>query len=227
MNILIIEDDKKLAQFIQKGLKSEGYQASIVHSAVEALEICREAKFDLIVLDLMLPQMDGVSFLKIFRQKDKESLVLILTARDEISLKREAFHAGADDYVVKPFEFEELLLRIRALIRRMSVIKENHIIQVADLRINLHSHSVERGGRRIELSSREFALLEYLMRNAGRVLSRALIFDNVWGIGFETDTNLVDVYIKNLRKKIDQDFDKKLIHTVRGMGYVLKDRDEI
>ncbi len=227
MNILIIEDDRKLAQFIQKGLKAEGYNAIIVPNGLEALEQTKKETFDMLILDLMLPEMDGISFLKIFRQQDSNTPVLVLTARDEIEMKREAFHAGADDYVVKPFAFEELVLRVRAIFRRQNQLQENHILKVADLTLDLHTHQVKRGDQNIELSSREFALLEYLMRNKGRVLSRSLIFDNVWGIGFETDTNLVDVYIMYLRKKIDTGFEKKLIHTVRGMGYVLKDRDEI
>lgn len=227
MNILVVEDDRKVAQFIQKGLKSEGYNVQIAQNGEIALKMVDSAPFDLIILDLMLPQMDGISFLKFFRQNNPKTLVLVLTARDEIDMKRMAFQEGADDYLVKPFAFEELLLRIRALFRRGSTYGQSHILKVADLELNLYTHEVKRGNKKIELSSREFALLEYLMRNKGRVLSRSLIFDNVWGIGFETDTNLVDVYIMYLRKKIDNSFDKKLIHTVRGMGYVLKDRDEI
>ncbi|GAB4181631.1 MAG: response regulator transcription factor [Calditrichia bacterium] len=226
MNILIIEDDKKLAQFIQKGILAEGYNANVAMDGKSGLRELETSVYDLMIVDLMLPQLDGISVIKIIRSKNQEIPILVLTARDGLDMKREAFLNGADDYLVKPFQFEELLLRIKALIRRGSNFKESHILKVADLELDLFTHEVKRAGIFIELTSREFSLLEYLMRNKGRVLSRSLLFDNVWGIGFDTDTNLVDVYIMYLRKKIDGISDKKLIHTVRGMGYVLKDRDE-
>lgn len=224
MRILIVEDDKKIASFIYKGLKAEGYQSQVANDGAEGLQIAIDHEFDLIILDLMLPGLDGVSFVEKYRERKGELPIIILTARDELEMKRKAFNAGADDYLTKPFKYEELLLRVRALIKRGRKNQETHIFKIEDLELNLHSHTVKRGDKKIELSSREFSLLEYLMSNEGRVLSRALIFDNVWGFGFDTDTNLVDVYIMYLRKKIDYDFEPKLIHTVRGMGYVLKVR---
>jgi len=224
MKILIVEDDKKIASFINKGLKAEGYNSQVAHDGEKGLKIAIEYEFDLIILDLMLPGLDGVSFLEKYREKKGELPVLILTARDELEMKRKAFNAGADDYLTKPFKYEELLLRVRALIKRGRKSQGTHLLKIEDLELNLHTHVVKRGHKKIELSSREFSLLEYLMSNEGRVLSRALIFDNVWGFDFDTDTNLVDVYIMYLRKKIDYDFEPKLIHTVRGMGYVLKVR---
>jgi len=222
MLILIVEDERKIASFIKKGLDAEGYRVDIAYDGEEGLRVAQINDYDLILLDIMLPKLDGVTLCGHLREEGKETPILMLTARDAISDRVLGLDAGADDYLTKPFAFDELLARVRALLRRGGP-KIPPKLQVADLILDPSTQEVQRGERLIQLTSLEYRLLSYLMHNTGRVLNRALIEEHVWGSSFDTFTNTVDVYISKLRKKIDQEADKKLIHTVRGIGYVLKE----
>ncbi len=222
MRILIAEDEKSLNRIIAKQLKASGYSVDSCFNGEEAYELISMTDYDAAVFDVMMPKIDGFSLLKKIRKEGNNLPVLFLTARDSIEDRVEGLDIGADDYLVKPFAFEELLARIRVLIRKNSVSKSN-IITVADLTVDISSRKVTRGGNDISLSAKEYELLQYLAVNNGIVLSREKIEDHIWNYDYEGGTNVVDVYIRYLRKKIDDGFDKKLIHTVRGMGYVLRE----
>ena len=218
MRILVVEDEKKIADFIQRGLKECGFVVDVVHRGDEALEIILDNHFDAVLLDIMLPGRDGLSILRILRQRGNSVPVLILTARGEISEKVEGLDLGADDYLAKPFSIDELTARVRALTRRNSGEKLIRY-RVQDLFLDLATRVARRGARRIDLTTREFSLLECLMRAPGRVFTRAQLCQHVWEYHFDPESNLVDVYINRLRRKIDDGETTKLIRTVRGAGY--------
>jgi heavy metal response regulator len=222
MRILVIEDEKKVADFIKRGLKEEGYVVDVTSDGEDGYFQATEIPYDLIVLDLMLPKLDGLSLCRKLRQNDIQTPLIMLTAKDSVKDKVIGLDSGADDYLTKPFSFEELLARIRALLRKR---KNQQPIQlkVADLVLDLVSHKVWRGKNEIILTVKEYTLLEYFMRNAGTVITRTMISEHVWDINFDTFTNVIDVYVNYLRNKIDKDQKIKLIHTVRGRGYVLEE----
>ena len=222
MRILIAEDEKSLNRIIAKQLKASGYSVDCAFNGEEAYDLISMTDYDAAVLDVMMPKIDGFSLLRKIRNEGNNLPVLFLTARDSIEDRVEGLDIGADDYLVKPFAFEELLARIRVLIRKNSVSNSN-VITVADLTVDISSRKVTRSGKDISLSAKEYELLQYLAVNKGIVLSREKIEDHIWNYDYEGGTNVVDVYIRYLRKKIDEDHDKKLIHTVRGMGYVLRE----
>jgi heavy metal response regulator len=221
MRILVVEDEQKVASFIKRGLEEEGYAVDVAADGEEGLAIALECVHDLIILDIRLPKLDGLRVLKELRQEKVMTPVLLLTVRATIEDKVLGLDAGADDYLTKPFAFEELVARVRALLRRRAA-ADPAILQVADLTLDPARRTVSRGGERIELTAREFALLDYFMRHPGRVLTRAMIAEHVWDYTFDTTTNVIDVYVNYLRKKIDAGWEPKLLHTVRGVGYVLK-----
>jgi heavy metal response regulator len=220
VRILVVEDEKKVASFIKKGLEEEGYAVDIAPDGEEGLAMSLAQVHDLIILDIRLPKLDGLQVLKALRQEKVMTAVLLLTVRATIEDKVLGLDAGADDYLTKPFAFQELLARVRALLRRRAA-ADPTVLQVADLRLDPARRTVSRGAERIDLSPREFALLDYLMRHPGRVLTRTMIAEHVWDYDFDTSTNVIDVYINYLRKKIDTGREPKLLHTVRGVGYVL------
>jgi two-component system copper resistance phosphate regulon response regulator CusR len=220
MRILIVEDEPKTGDYLNRGLRESGFVTDLARSGVDGLHLALEHDYDLVVLDVMLPGMDGWSVLRGLRER-KQTPVLFLTARDEVADRVHGLELGADDYLVKPFAFSELLARIRTLLRRGPV-REPERIQVADLEIDILRHRVTRAGARIDLTPKEYALLELLARRQGEVLSRSLISSQVWDMNFDSDTNVVDVVIKRLRAKVDEPHARKLIHTVRGMGYTLE-----
>lgn len=222
MRILVVEDERKVAGFIRQGLEEEGHRVEVAGDGAAALDLAAEGPpYDLIVLDLMLPVRDGFSVLEVLRGRGVRTPVLVLTARDSVGDKVAGLDRGADDYLTKPFAFEEFLARVRALLRRSGEPRPP-ILRVADLALDPATREVTRGGRRIALTAREYALLEYFMRNPGRVLTRPMIAEHVWGIDFDTETNIIDVYVGYLRKKIDAEGEPRLLHTVRGAGYALK-----
>jgi len=218
MRILIVEDEDKLAGIILRSLKGEGFAVDRAASSEEGFEYARSFHYDLLLLDLLLPDGSGTALLRRLRQHHQKVPVLILTARGEIDTKAENFEAGADDYLTKPFALAELLMRVRALLRRGPALQEN-VLKAANLELDRLTRQVRRGGQRIELSPKEYALLEYLLLNSGRVLSRSMIIDRVWDQSFEGLTNIVDVYVRQLRRKVDEGHEPKLIRTVRGLGY--------
>ncbi|MDY4747680.1 MAG: response regulator transcription factor [Candidatus Fimisoma sp.] len=222
MRILIAEDQKDLNRIITKRLSAEGYYVDSCFDGEEALSYIEMAEYDGIILDIMMPKRDGLSVLHSLREKGIGTPVLFLTARDTVEDRVLGLDSGADDYLVKPFAFDELIARIRAMTRK-SAGNSSNIFSVADLVMDTASHTVTRGGREIALSAKEFSLLEYLLRNKGHVLSRTMIENNLWNFDYSGGTNAVDVYIRYLRKKVDDGFEPKLIHTVRGCGYVLKE----
>lgn len=221
MRILIVEDEPKVASFIRRALEEESYAVDVCSDGSKGLDFGREVNYDLVILDLMLPGLPGLEVLKALRAAKVKSPVLILTARSEVDQRVKGLDAGADDYLTKPFAIDELLARVRALIRRAGG-EPTGMLQVDDLVLNPVTHEVTRGGQRIDLTSKEYALLEYLMRNAGRVLTRPMITEHVWDLQFDTFTNVIDVYISYLRNKIDKGRERPLIHTVRGSGYTVK-----
>jgi len=221
MRILIAEDDAPLASFLRKGLEAEHHAVDVANDGVSASELATAYDYDLVLLDLTLPKRDGVEVLRELRVTKEEVPVLVLTGRSRVEDRVTVLDQGADDYVTKPFSFSELSARVRALLRR-GKLPQQVTLQVGDLVLDRIEHRVERAGKRIELTSKEFALLEYLMRNAGRCITRAMIIEHVWNISFDTTTNVVDVYINYLRKKVDENAPRKLIQTVRGSGYVLE-----
>jgi len=221
VRILVVEDDRKVASFIQKGLAEEGYAVDVATDGEMGLAMGLDRLHDVIVLDVMLPGKPGFQVLRELRQGRVETPVLLLTARDTVEDKVRGLDAGADDYLTKPFAFAELLARVRALLRRRSA-ERVPLLQVEDLVLDPATRAVKRGDEAIPLTNREFSLLEYLMRNAGRVLTRTAIAEHVWDYSFDSETNVIDVYVNYLRKKIDTGRDRKLIRTVRGVGYVLK-----
>jgi heavy metal response regulator len=218
MRILIIEDDSALASFLRKGLEAEQYAVDTTSDGQQGRAMALEFDYDLVILDLNLPGADGVSILRALRQAKPNAPVMILTARSKVEDRVLCLDIGADDYVVKPFSFSDLSARVRALMRRIHLPVES-VLTVRDLKLDRVEHKVERCGRRIELTTKEFALLEYLMRNAGRRVTRPMIIEHVWNVTFDSTTNVVDVYINYLRRKIDDGFELPLIHTIRGVGY--------
>jgi heavy metal response regulator len=221
MRILVIEDEKKIADFIRRGLKEEGYAVDAAYDGEQGLFLAKTNEYDLILLDLMLPKLDGYSLFKELKKEKVVSPVIMLTAKDAVKDRVAGLDLGADDYITKPFAFEELLARIRAALRKKEG-KLSATLKVEDLVLDLKTHKASRAGKEIVLTSKEYTLLEYLMRNAGTVVTRTMISEHVWDINFDTFTNVIDVYINYLRNKIDTGHKKKLIHTVRGRGYVLK-----
>ena len=221
MRILVVEDDRKVASFIRKGLTEDGYAVDVASDGETGLAMGLDRLHDVIVLDVMLPGKPGFQVVRELRQAKVATPVLLLTARDAVEDKVQGLDAGADDYLTKPFAFAELLARVRALLRRGTAARAP-VLQVADLTLDPATRTVARGGEAISLTNREFALLEYLLRNAGRVLTRTMITEHVWDYSFDSATNVIDVYVNYLRKKIDAGRERKLIHTVRGVGYVLK-----
>lgn len=224
MRILLVEDEKNVATFIKKGLEEEFYTVDVAENGSDGYAMATSSSYDLIILDRMLPEIDGIELCKRLRTKGSKTPILMLTALDSIRNKVEGLESGADDYLTKPFAFSEMLARIKVLMRRTSDYVSE--LSLADLRMDLLSRRVFRGDKEITLTPKEFSLLEYLLRNKGRVLSRTQIIENIWGYNFYPNTNVVDVHIKFLREKIDKDFNKRLIHTVRGAGYVLKVGDD-
>ena len=223
MRVLIVEDERKTAAFVRKALQAEGFAVDSLADGAEAfLAICN-TPFDIVVLDIMLPGRDGLSIVRQMRERGIRTPVLLLSARGEVSEKVEGLNAGADDYLPKPFALDELVARVRALGRRTGETQPGKL-RVADLTLDTMSREVRRGTHVIELSSREYRLLEFLMRSAGRTCGRMAIVEKVWDYDFDPGSNLVDVYVMRLREKMDTGFDQKLLHTVRGMGYLLKER---
>ena len=227
MRLLVVEDEKNLNKLITKKLTSEGYTVDSCFDGLEAMDYLSMASYDGVISDVMMPRLDGFQMLQKMRQQGNSTPVLFLTARDSIEDRVEGLDMGASDYLVKPFAFQELLARIRVLTRVKAQDTAGSTYSIADLTLNTATRQVTRGGRSISLSAKEFALLEYLMRNKDRVLSRDQIENNLWNFDYEGGTNAVEVYIRYLRKKIDEDFDRKLIHTVRGVGYVLRADEEV
>ncbi|HLG43692.1 MAG TPA: response regulator transcription factor [Nitrospirales bacterium] len=221
MRILVVEDEVKVASFIRRALEEESYAVDVCSDGTKGLDLARSGSYDLVILDLMLPGLPGLEVLKSLRKERVPVPVLILTARSQVDQKVKGLDAGADDYLTKPFAIEELLARARVLLRR-GVGEPTGQLQVDDLILNPATREVTRGDRRVDLTAKEYALLDYLMRNAGRVVTRPMIAEHVWNLDFDTFTNVIDVYVNYLRNKIDRGFDRKLIHTVRGSGYVLK-----
>lgn len=226
IKILLVEDEKKLADAISKGLSEQNYFVETAYDGNIGLRLFNSGKFDLVITDINLPGINGYELCKSIRSRSQHIPVIMLTALSSTDDKIEGFDAGADDYLIKPFEFKELIVRIRALLKRTmnQHLPTGNILKVADLELNVDSKEVTREGRLINLTAKEFQLLEYLMINRNRVVSRADIAEKVWDLDFDTKTNVIDVYVNFLRKKVDKDFDTKLIHTLVGMGYMLKEK---
>jgi heavy metal response regulator len=222
MRVLVVEDERKTASFVRKALQTEGFAVDACHNGDDALAVAKTTPFDVIVLDIMLPGRDGLSVLRQLREQRNATPILLLSARGEVNERVEGLDAGADDYLPKPFELAELVARVRALTRRSGDNKST-VLRVADLTLDTVTHRAQRGGMDIELTAREYRLLEFLMHSPGRLCGRMMILEKVWDYDFDPGTNLVDVYIKRLREKIDANFEPKLLHTVRGAGYVLKE----
>lgn len=222
MRVLVVEDEKKTASFIRKALQAEGFAVDVCHNGNDALAAAINTPFDGVVLDIMLPGRDGLSVLRQLRDRKNATPVLLLSARGEVNERVEGLDAGADDYLPKPFALAELVARVRALGRRGGEPKST-VLRLADLTLDTITRQAQRNGVTFELTTREYRLLEFLMRSAGRICGRMAILEKVWDYSFDPGTNLVDVYIKRLREKIDADFEPKLLHTVRGVGYVMKD----
>lgn len=223
MRILVIEDDKKAAAYLQKGLTENGFVVDAANTGRDGLHLATTENYDLIILDVMLPERDGWSVLEDVRRGGRQTPVLFLTARDAVQDRVKGLELGADDYLIKPFAFSELLARVHSILRRGQV-RLPEIIRIADLEIDLLRHKASRSGKRLDLTPKEFALLSLLARRTGQVLSRTLIAEQVWDMNFDSDTNVVDVAIRRLRRNVDDPFAKKLIHTVRGVGYVMEER---
>ncbi|HUI65036.1 MAG TPA: response regulator transcription factor [Bacteroidota bacterium] len=226
MRILIVEDEKKVAQFLKKGFQAEAFAVDIALDGQEGLDRARSESYDAIVLDVMLPRMDGLRVLKELRKEGNRAPILILTARTDVGDRVEGLNAGADDYLPKPFSFSEVLARVRAIVRRSSNDLRGSVLELADLRMDLAGRTVRRGAAHIALTNKEFALLEYLLRNKGRVVSRVTLTEHIWGMDFDMETNVVDVLVTRLRRKVEDGFPTRLIHTVRGVGYILKEADD-
>ena len=222
MRCLLVEDEKKVADFVARGLRAERFAIDVAHDGNAGWDLASRFDYDILILDLMLPGLSGTDLLTRFRKQNERTPVLVLTARDATADKVRHFDAGADDYLTKPFAFAELLVRVRALMRR-GPINQSSVLRVADLELDRLSKQVKRAGRRIDLTSKEYALLEYLMAHPGRVLSRTMIIEHVWDQSFHGLTNIVDVYVRHLRSKVDDAYGKKLIRTVRGAGYCVSD----
>ena len=227
MKILVVEDEIKTGDYLQQGLREEGFNTDLARTGVDCLHLVLtdEGQYDLIILDVMLPGLDGWKVLETLRLSNNETPVLFLSARDQVEDRVKGLELGADDYLVKPFSFSELLARIRTLLRRNRGRSESTTLSVADLELDLLKRRAIRAGHRIELTAKEFSLLELLMRRRGEVLTRSLIASQVWDMNFDSDTNVIEVAIKRLRRKVDDPFTPKLIHTLRGMGYTLEDKN--
>ena len=222
MRILVVEDEKKVAGFIKKGLEEELYAADVASDGEEGLGLAETENYDLIILDIMLPKIDGLEVLSRLRKNKVTTPILLLTAKDSVDDKVNGLNRGADDYLTKPFAFSELLARTRVLLRRGQN-ETKTVLQVADLTLDLVKHKVSRDGEEIELTGKEYSLLEYFMRSPGKVLTRTMIAEHVWDYNFDTFTNVIDVYVNHLRKKIDKNYSQKLLHTLRGVGYIMKE----
>jgi two-component system, OmpR family, copper resistance phosphate regulon response regulator CusR len=225
-SILIVEDERKIADTLKLGLAEHGFQVEVAYDGAIAFKIFSVRTFNLVILDINLPGMNGYELCKAIRAVNNNIPVIMLTSMSDMNDKVEGYESGADDYLVKPFEFRELLLKIRVLLKRsiQEQVPVGNLLKVADLEMNLDSKEVKRAGKKINLTAKEFQLLEYMLRNKNRLLSRAAIAVHVWDIDFDTNTNVIDVYISYLRNKVDKQFDQKLIHTQVGMGYILKDK---
>ena len=221
MRILVIEDERDLNHLIKRKLKEEGYSVDSCYDGLEALDYLNSASYDVLVTDIMMPRLDGINLIKGLRDKGDMTPAIFLSAKDSVDDRVKGLDAGADDYLIKPFAFDELLARIRVVLRKPQKIETN-VLKVRDLEMNVDSHEVKRGNRKIELSSKEFNLLRYMMMNEGIVLSRSTLEEHVWDFDYEGSSNLIDVYIRYLRKKIDENEEVKLIKTIRGMGYTIK-----
>ena len=221
MYVLVVEDERRLAQLVRRVLEEEGHTVDVAHDGEEGLQMALEGTHDVIVLDIMLPEINGLDVCKSLRSNRVDTPVLLLTALDGVDDRVRGLDAGADDYLPKPFAFQELMARLRALSRRRVQPRDPQELNVDDLTLDLRRRRAQRDGRQIELSPKEFSLLEFLMRNQGRVVTRTQILDHLWGYDFATDSNLVDVYVAYLRRKVDKDTSNKLIRTVRGVGYAL------
>ena len=224
MRVLVVEDDKKIASFVSKGLREAGFAVDAAGDGVDGLHLALTEPYDAAVVDIMLPGLDGLSLIERLREKNIKIPVLILSAKRTVDDRVRGLQTGGDDYMTKPFSFSELLARIQALIRRASQTSDPSSLRAGDLAIDLLSRQANRGGQPINLPSREFSLLEYLMRNKGRIISKTSILEHVYDYSFDPQTNVVDVLVCRLRNKVDRDFKPKMIHTVRGMGYVLKEK---
>lgn len=222
MRILVVEDDPKIAYFVIKGLEQAGFAVDHAANGEDGLHLALSEPYDVAVIDIMLPKLDGLSLIEKLRQEKINTPVIILSARRSVADRVKGLQTGSDDYLVKPFAFSELLARVQALIRRAGDMAHPNRLVIEDLSLDLLTRGVVRAGQKIDLQPREFALLEYLMRHAGRVVSKTMILEHVWDYGFDPQTNVVDVLVCRLRNKLDRDFEKKLIHTLRGVGYVLK-----
>jgi two-component system copper resistance phosphate regulon response regulator CusR len=222
VKILVAEDDKTVGQYVQRGLEEHGFHADLVGDGLEALRLASGGLYDLLVLDVRIPGMSGLELVRTLRDRGLTSPILMLTAQDSVEFKVQALRAGADDYVTKPFAFEELLARVEALGRRPKELAPP-VLQAGDLVLDTGTREVRRGGEAIDLTPKEYAVLEYLLRHKGRVMSRTLITEYAWDFHFDPGTNIVDVVINRLRKKVDAGHDRRLIHTVRGVGYVIRD----
>jgi heavy metal response regulator len=225
MRILVVEDEKKVASFIRKGLMEELYVVDVAHDGDEGLRMARETDYDAVILDIMLPKRDGFSVVKELRASGSTSPVLMLTARGTMQDRVTGLDLGADDYLPKPFHFEELAARVRSLLRRSGVEKST-TLTCGDLSLDTVTHRAYRATREIALTTKEYSLLEYLMRNKDRVLSRSLITQHVWSYSFDTESNIIDVYVKRLRKKLNDESEQKLIRSVRGVGYIMREPDD-
>jgi two-component system OmpR family response regulator len=222
VRILVVEDDLKIAQFVTDGLKQAGYVVDHATDGQSGLDLATTESYDAAVIDIMLPKLDGLTLIETLRHQNIHTPVIILSAKQSVDDRVRGLQTGSDDYLTKPFAFAELLARVRALIRRGATPVQSSLLTVGDLTLDLLSREVTRSGKRIDLQPREFTLLEYLMRNAGRVVSKTMILDQVWGYHFDPQTNVVDVLVCRLRNKVDKGFRQKLTHTIRGVGYVLK-----
>ncbi len=221
MHILLIEDDQSVAEFVEKGFIDKGQIITHAATGTDGLGLAKDEVYDAIIIDRMLPEIDGLSIVKALRDEGDTTPILILSALGEVSDRIDGLKVGADDYLAKPFDFEELYTRIEVLVRRRDIDSPVTRLKVADLELDLLAHEVQRAGQKLSLQPREFRLLEYLMRNAGQIVTRTMLLENVWDYHFDPQTNVIDVHVSRLRQKIDKDFDKPLLHTVRGSGYVL------
>ena len=222
MKILLVEDEKKIADYISKGLEEAGYEVEVVDNGEDAISYAMNREYELILLDIMIPKKNGIEVVEYLKKQKNNTYIILISAKDQIQDKVKGLDAGADDYLVKPFAFSELLARVRAIFRRSNETNDN-ILVAKDLKMDLVKRVVTRGEEVIDLTTREFNLLEYFLENKNTVLTRMMITEKVWNINFISETNVVDVYINHLRRKVDKGFDDKLIYTVRGVGYILKD----